>query len=144
MQQKLQILIIAAEVPSGLSLSLFLSHTHACVHARAPTHTHTHTTQTPWPESASELYRPTEQQPLSAKLVPTFVDRGCHVVSVTDPYGRILSSRPEPLFFFFQAALQLYPWGWVDLVPDSLLLRKSGSTENRTQTSGSAAKNFDH
>jgi hypothetical protein len=24
------------------------------------------------------------------KLVPTFADRGCHVVSVTDPYGRIL------------------------------------------------------
>jgi hypothetical protein len=27
---------------------------------------------------------------LSAKLVPSFGDRGCHVVSVTDPYGRIL------------------------------------------------------
>jgi hypothetical protein len=27
---------------------------------------------------------------LSAKLVPTFTYRGCHVVSVTDPYGRIL------------------------------------------------------
>jgi hypothetical protein len=24
------------------------------------------------------------------KLVPTFADRGCHVVSMTDPYGRIL------------------------------------------------------
>jgi hypothetical protein len=27
---------------------------------------------------------------LSAKLVPTFADRECHVVSVTDPYDRIL------------------------------------------------------
>jgi hypothetical protein len=27
---------------------------------------------------------------LSAKLVPTSADRGCHVVSVTDPYGCIL------------------------------------------------------
>jgi hypothetical protein len=27
---------------------------------------------------------------LSAKLMPIFEDRGCHVVSVTDPYGRIL------------------------------------------------------
>jgi hypothetical protein len=27
---------------------------------------------------------------LSAKLVPTFADRGCSVVSVTDPHGRIL------------------------------------------------------
>jgi hypothetical protein len=36
----------------------------------------------------SELYRPTDRS-LSAKLVPTF-DRMCHVVRVTDPYGRIL------------------------------------------------------
>jgi hypothetical protein len=27
---------------------------------------------------------------MSAKLVPTFADRGFHVVSVTDPYGRNL------------------------------------------------------
>jgi hypothetical protein len=26
----------------------------------------------------------------SAKLMPTFADTGCHVVSTTDPYGRIL------------------------------------------------------
>jgi hypothetical protein len=39
--------------------------------------------QTPWPESASELYRPSDRS-LSAKLLPIFVDRGCHVVSVTD------------------------------------------------------------
>jgi hypothetical protein len=45
--------------------------------------------QIPWPESASELYRPSDRH-LSAKLVPTFVDKGCHVVSVTDPYGNIL------------------------------------------------------
>jgi hypothetical protein len=45
--------------------------------------------KTPWSESASELYRPSDR-PLSAKWLPTFADRGCHVVSVTDPYGRIL------------------------------------------------------
>jgi CBS-domain-containing membrane protein len=39
--------------------------------------------------AASELYRPSDRR-LSAKLVPTFADIGCHVVSVTDPYGRIL------------------------------------------------------
>jgi hypothetical protein len=44
---------------------------------------------TPWPEAASELYR-REDRRLSAKLVPAFADKGCHVVSVTDPYGRIL------------------------------------------------------
>jgi hypothetical protein len=47
-----------------------------------------HNKQTPWPESASELYRPSDRR-LSAKLVPTFADRGYHMVSVTDPYGRI-------------------------------------------------------
>jgi hypothetical protein len=45
--------------------------------------------ETPWLESASDLYRPNDRR-LTAKLVPTFADRGCHVVSVTDPYGRIL------------------------------------------------------
>jgi hypothetical protein len=40
------------------------------------------------PESASELHRPIDRR-LSEKLVPTFADRGCHVVSVTDPYGLI-------------------------------------------------------
>jgi hypothetical protein len=40
----------------------------------------------PWPESASELYRPSNRS-LSVKLVPTLAYRECHVVSVTDPYG---------------------------------------------------------
>jgi hypothetical protein len=44
---------------------------------------------TPWPECAIELYRPSDRR-LSAKLMPTFTDRRCHVVSVTDSYGRIL------------------------------------------------------
>jgi hypothetical protein len=33
---------------------------------------------TPWPESASEQYRPSDRH-LSVKFVPTFTDRGCHV-----------------------------------------------------------------
>jgi hypothetical protein len=45
--------------------------------------------KTPWSESASELYRPRDRH-LSAKLVSTFAGCGCYVVSVTDPYGRIL------------------------------------------------------
>jgi hypothetical protein len=60
-----------------------------------------------WPESASELYRPSDRR-LSAKLVPTFSDRGCHVVSVTDLYGRILFFLDRNLYFFFQVAHQLY------------------------------------
>jgi hypothetical protein len=39
--------------------------------------------KTPWPESASELYRPSDRH-LSANLVPTFADRWCHVVSATN------------------------------------------------------------
>jgi hypothetical protein len=32
---------------------------------------------------------PTSDRILSAKLVPTLADSGCHVVSVTDIYGHI-------------------------------------------------------
>jgi hypothetical protein len=55
-------------------------------------------TKTPWPESASELYRPSDRR-LSAKRLPTFADRGCHVVSVTDPYGRILGFLDSSRYF---------------------------------------------
>jgi hypothetical protein len=55
------------------------------------TQLHIQTKKTPWPESASELYRLSARR-LSAKLVPTFADRWCHVVSVTECYGRILGS----------------------------------------------------
>jgi hypothetical protein len=34
---------------------------------------------------------PTERPPLLGEVVANFfADKGCHVVSVTDPYGRIL------------------------------------------------------
>jgi hypothetical protein len=46
----------------------------------------------------SELYRPSECR-LSAKLVPTFADRGYHVVSVTDVYGRILGSLERSIAY---------------------------------------------
>jgi hypothetical protein len=99
--------------------------------------------QTPWPGSASELYQPSDRR-LLAKLVPTFADRRCHVISVTDPYDRILGFLDRSRYNFFQAALQLYSRGWVGPVTDPLLLRKSGSAGNRIRTSGSVAKNSDH
>jgi hypothetical protein len=40
--------------------------------------------QTLWPESASKLYRLSDRH-LLVKLVPTFADRGCHMVNMTDP-----------------------------------------------------------
>jgi hypothetical protein len=52
----------------------------------------------PWPESASELYRPSDRC-LSAKWLPTFADTGCHVVSMTDPYGRILGFLGRSRYF---------------------------------------------
>jgi hypothetical protein len=52
----------------------------------------------PWSESASELYRPSDRR-LSAKRLPTFADIGCHVVSVTDPYGRILCFQDRSRYF---------------------------------------------
>jgi hypothetical protein len=39
------------------------------------------------PTKKLELYRPSDRR-LLAKLVPTFADRGCRVVSATDSHGR--------------------------------------------------------
>jgi hypothetical protein len=64
----------------------------------------------PSPESGNELYRPSGCC-LLANSVPTFADRGCHVVSVTDPYGRILGFLDRSRYFFFQVAPQLYSRG---------------------------------
>jgi CBS-domain-containing membrane protein len=49
---------------------------------------------------------PTDRR-LSAKLVLTFADGRYHVVSVTDPYGRILGFLDRSRYFFFQVAPQL-------------------------------------
>jgi hypothetical protein len=54
--------------------------------------------KTPWSESLSELYRPSYRR-LSKKWLPTFADRGCHVVSVTDPCGRILGFLDRSRYF---------------------------------------------
>jgi hypothetical protein len=61
-----------------------------------------------------------------------------------DPCGRISGFLDWISYFFFQVAPQLYSQGWVDPIPDPPLLRKSGSTGNQTQTSGSVARNSDH
>jgi hypothetical protein len=66
-------------------------------------------------------------------LVPTFADRG---VSRGQRGGsstavNLPCSRPEALLLF-EAAPHLSSWGWVDPVPEPLLLRKFGSARNRT------------
>jgi hypothetical protein len=59
--------------------------------------------KTPWPKSVSELYRKSDRR-LSAKLVPTFADRGNRVVGTTDPYFRSLGFLDRSRYFFFQVA----------------------------------------
>jgi hypothetical protein len=54
--------------------------------------------QIPWSESASELYRLSDRR-LSAKSLPAFADKGCLVVSVTDPYGRTLGFLDRSRYF---------------------------------------------
>jgi hypothetical protein len=66
------------------------------------------------------------------------------VVSAADPHIRNLEFLGRSSYFLFRAALQLYSRGSVDPVPDPLLLRKSGSAGNRTQTSRSVASNSHH
>jgi hypothetical protein len=95
-------------------------------------------TQTRWPESVRELHQLRDRSS-SAKLVPTFAERGFFLVRVTDPYGRILCFIDRSRYFFFQAAPQLYSRGWMDPVPDPLFFRKSVSAGNRTWAFGSVA-----
>jgi hypothetical protein len=95
-----------------------------------------------WKQSSENVTE--EYIELSAKLVPTLADRRCHVVSATDPHGRILGFLDRSRYCFFQVAPQLYSRGWMVLVPDPLLLRKSGSAGNRTRSSGSVASNSNH
>jgi hypothetical protein len=59
--------------------------------------------RTTWPESASELYRRSDRR-LSAKLIPTFADRGYHVVSVTVLYSRNIVLLDRSRYFFFEVA----------------------------------------
>jgi hypothetical protein len=55
---------------------------------------------------------PIERPPLVVEIGANFLaDRGCHVVSATDLYGRILGFlKMEPLLFF-QVVPQLYSRG---------------------------------
>jgi hypothetical protein len=73
-----------------------------------------------------------------------FAGRGCSVVGATDPDGLIFDFLDRSRCFFFQVAPQLYSRGWVDPVPDPLVLGKSGRAGNQTRTSGSVARNPDH
>jgi hypothetical protein len=65
---------------------------------------------------------PTERPPLVSEVSANFLRiEGYHVVSVTNPYGRILGFLGRNRYCFFQVAPQLYSRGRVDPVPDPLL-----------------------
>jgi hypothetical protein len=90
--------------------------------------------------SVCERTIPTEQPPFVSGINANFcgqrVSHGQH--------GHILCFLDWRCYSFFQVAPQLYSRGWVDTIPDPLLLILSGSAGNRTQTSGSVARNSDH
>jgi hypothetical protein len=66
-------------------------------------------------------------------LVSTFADRGVSRGQRDGSHTAVnLFSRPEQLLFFRVAPPLSYK-GWVDPVPEPLLLRKSGSAGNRTR-----------
>jgi hypothetical protein len=50
---------------------------------------------------------PTKRPPLVGEVVPTFADRGCCMVSATDPPGRILGFLDWSRYYFFRVAPQL-------------------------------------
>jgi hypothetical protein len=78
-------------------------------------------------------------------LVPTVVERG---MSSGQRGGCLtvvnLSFLDRSRYFSFKNLLIYLHKGWVDPVPDPLLLRKCGRAGNRTGTSGLAARNSDY
>jgi hypothetical protein len=67
-------------------------------------------------------------------LVPTFADRGVsRGQRGGSPTVVNLSFLDRSRYVFFQVAPHLSSGGWVDPVPDLLLLWKSGSARNRTR-----------
>jgi hypothetical protein len=55
---------------------------------------------------------PAERPPFVSEVRANFFTaRGCHVVSVTNPYGRILGFLDRSRYYCFQVAPQLYSRG---------------------------------
>jgi hypothetical protein len=80
---------------------------------------------------------------LSATLVP-ILRRGCHVVSVTDPCGRILGFLDRSRYFFFQVSPQLYSRGEWTPFQAHYFSENLVAPEIEPWSSGSVARNSDH
>jgi hypothetical protein len=86
---------------------------------------------------------PTERPPLVGEVRANFCWQRSRSQGNGSPRPYSQFSRPEPLLL----APQLYSRGWVDPVPDPLLLRKSGSAGNGNRDlwiSESVVRNSDH
>jgi hypothetical protein len=81
---------------------------------------------------------------MSVKLLPTFVDRGCRVVSATDPKAINLDFRDTEPLLSYSSSFSVILTRRVEPVPDPLFLRKSDSTGIEPGISGSVARNSDH
>jgi hypothetical protein len=76
----------------------------------------------------------TEQPPLVGEvLVPPFAGKGVAWSAQWIPTAINLGFLDRSRCFFIQVAPQLSSWGWVDPIPDHLLLRKSGRAGDRTR-----------
>jgi hypothetical protein len=136
---------LCATSPTANCSLLSNRHSHILINTAAVAAKHMNTNWnklTQWPESARELYGPNDCY-FSANLVPTFPDRGMSR-SRRDVTAAFFGFLDRSRYVFFQVPPQLHSRGWVDPVPDPLLLRKSGSAGNRNRTSGSVARNSDH
>jgi hypothetical protein len=94
--------------------------------------------------SVSPRTIPTERPPLVCEVSANYCGYRASRSQRNGFHGRILGFLYRRRYFFFKVAPQLYSRDWVDSVPDSLLIRKSGSAENRTRTSRCVARNSDN
>jgi hypothetical protein len=61
-----------------------------------------------WTRTCKKLRGLSLQANYTGEVSAHFAGRGCYVISVPDPYGRILGFLDRSLYFFFLAAPQLY------------------------------------
>jgi hypothetical protein len=88
---------------------------------------------------------PTERPPLLGEVVPTFADRGCCVVSATDPPGHILGFLDRSRYYFFLVVIltSTHEAEWTPF-QTQCLSENLEAPGIEPKTSGSVARNSDH
>jgi hypothetical protein len=74
---------------------------------------------------------PTKRPPLIGEVSAVLRIGGVVWSAQWTPMAMNLGILNQSHYFSIQVGSQLYSWGWVDLVRDPVLLRKSSSTGNR-------------